>query len=68
MPALSTERTRHLYELTDELGEGHRNVYVLGSLAPRSERLAVASQQTRAINLIHALSVEKRLKKPPCER
>ena len=61
MEGLSTKSTCHLYELTDGLGKGHRNVYVLGSLAPKSERLAVASQQTRAINLIHALSVEKRL-------
>lgn len=60
---LSAARTRWLYELTDERGEGCRDIYVLGSLTPKSERLAVASQQTRAINLVHALSVEKRLKK-----
>lgn len=49
------ERARlcELYEATAG-GEGARNVFVLGSLSHR-EPVTVAVQQTRAINLIHAL-------------
>jgi hypothetical protein len=51
-----------LYELTDENGDAKRGIYVLGSLLDKKERVAVVSQQSRAINLIHSLLTEKRLK------
>src|SRR5262247_3697816 len=38
------------YELTNQRGEGHNGVYVVGSLCT-GERIAVSSQQTRAINV-----------------
>jgi hypothetical protein len=59
LEVLSAPRTQRLDELSDDRGNGCRNIYRLGSLAPKSERLAIASQQTRGINLVHALSVKK---------
>src|SRR5262245_48147354 len=59
---MDTKQICELYELTNQLGVGHKGVYVVGSLCT-GERVAVSSQQTRAINLVHALFSEKRLEK-----
>jgi hypothetical protein len=57
---MHTKEVCELYELTNQRGEGHKGVYVVGSLCT-GERIAVSSQQTRAINLVHALFSERRL-------
>ena len=61
-PPMSAAAVCDLYELTDsQNSDGHPNVFVLGTLSARSERIAVISQQTRAVNLIHCLFATGRL-------
>ncbi len=50
-----------LYALNNTPSSACPDVYVLGCLVHNSERVAVVSQQTRAINLVHALFAERRL-------
>lgn len=56
---MKASECRELYEATDATGEGLRNVFVLGGFLHRSERVAIASQQVRAINLIGSLGLAK---------
>jgi hypothetical protein len=60
-PPMSDADVCRLYELTGSLNVGHRNIFVLGTLSARSERIAVISQQTRAVNLVHCLFAAGRL-------
>jgi hypothetical protein len=57
---MKTKDVLDLYELTDETNQGYRGVFVIGSLCV-GERIAVSSQQARALNLVHSLFAEGRL-------
>jgi len=57
---MNTREVCSLYQLTDAKGDGHQGVFVLGSFCS-GERVAVSSQQTRALNLVHSLFAEKQL-------